>query len=96
MVRYWKLVGVVLAVAILAVSPMAAHIEEGIYHARVIPNYQNRVLAHISSEEVPRFGDLAFMAEKQPAARENLLQFLLVNVRLDEDAAADQAFIKID
>jgi hypothetical protein len=36
------------------------------------------------------------MAEKQPAPRENLLQFLLVNVRLDEDAAADQAFVNID
>ena len=36
------------------------------------------------------------MAQKEPAAGEDLLQLLLVDLRLDEDAPADQPAFGID
>jgi hypothetical protein len=36
------------------------------------------------------------VAQKEPAAGEDLLQLLRVDLRLDKDAAADQAVLGID
>jgi hypothetical protein len=77
------------------IPPMAAHIEKGIYPPMAIPNHYYRILAHVGGEEVSRLGDLGLMAEKQPAASKNLLQFLLVDVVLDVDASADQTLVSI-
>src|SRR5262249_36560519 len=79
-----------------AITPMAAHIEKGMDLSLAVSSHENRVFAHGGAEEVARLGDLALMAQKQPAAGEDLLQLLLVDPPLDEDAPADQAPVGID
>jgi len=79
-----------------AIAAMAADIQKGVYLALAVAHHQDGVLAHIGGEEVARLWYLALVAQEQPAARENPLQLLLVDLRLDEDAAADQAILGID
>ena len=47
-------------------------------------------------QEIARLGNLALVAEEQPGAGEDVPLFLLVDLRLDKDAAADQAALGID
>jgi len=55
------------------VAPMPAHIEKGVHLPLAIAHHQDRVLAHRRAEEVPRLGDLALVAQEEPAAGEDLL-----------------------
>jgi hypothetical protein len=59
---------------------------------------QHRVLAHLGlgREKVAGPWDLALVAQEQPAAGKDLLQFLFIDLLLDEDAAADEAAIGVD
>src|ERR1700732_4184436 len=75
---------------------MAADVQKSADLALRVPDDQNRVLAHVSGEEVARQRDLAFMAQEEPAAGEDPLQLLLVELRLDEDAATDQTLLGVD
>src|SRR5438105_2605604 len=75
---------------------MAADVEEGVDLARAVAHHQHRVLTHIGRKEVTRLRDLALVAQKEPAARENPLLLLFVDLRLNKDAAADQTAIGID
>src|SRR5207253_11523585 len=79
-----------------AVAAMAADIQEGAHHAGGVAHHQYRVLAHIGRKEMAGLGDLALMAQKEPAAGEDPLQLLPVDLRLDKDAAADQAAVAVD
>ena len=54
------------------------------------PGDEDGVFAHVGGEEVAGIGDLGLMAEEEPAAGEDALLFLLVDVGFDVDAAADQ------
>src|SRR5271166_4022727 len=78
------------------VAAMAADIQKGMHLARRVAHNENRVFAHVSGEKIAGLRDLALMAQKEPAARENALQLLLINIRLDEDAATDEAILGID
>src|SRR5271169_5573409 len=78
------------------VAAMAANIQKGMHLARRVAHNENRVFAHVSGEKIAGLRDLALMAQKEPAARENALQLLLINIRLDEDAATDEAILGID
>src|SRR5262245_28409774 len=75
---------------------MAADIEECADFARSVAHHQNRVFAHIGGKEIAGLRDLAVMAQKEPAAGKDPLQFLLINIRLDKDAATDQTLFGID
>src|ERR1700722_19087480 len=68
---------------------MAADIEERAHFARGVAHHQHRVLAHIGRQEISWSRELAVVTQIKPAAREDLLQFLLVNLRLDENPPAD-------
>src|SRR5262249_51281472 len=72
---------------------MAADIQKGVHLALRVTHHEDRVFAHIRAEEVTGLRDLALVAQEQPAAGKNLLQLLLVDLSLDEDAPADQAFV---
>src|SRR5258708_6719004 len=78
-----------------AIAAMAADIEEGADLAGGVSHHQHRVLAHIGRKEVTRLRNLALVAQKEPAARENPLLLLFVDLRLDEDATADEPFVGI-
>ena len=75
---------------------MSADVEEGVDLAGAVAHHQHRVLAHVGGEEVAGVGDLCLVAEEEPAAGENLLQFLMVDGILAEYAGADQAPVNID
>src|SRR5262249_7258675 len=77
------------------IAAVAADVEEGVDAALTVAYHQDRVLAHIRAEEVTRLGDLALMAQKQPAAGKDLRQLLLVDLWLDKDASTDQAALCI-
>ena len=68
-----------------AIAAVAADVEEGADRAVGVAHHEDRVLAHVGGEVVPGIGDLGLVAEEQPAAGKDLLQFLLVDVGLDED-----------
>src|SRR5712691_4102608 len=78
------------------VAPMAADVEKGVHLPRAVAHHQDRVLAHGGTEEVAGLGDLALVAQKQPATGEDLLQLLLVDLLLDEDAPTHEALLSID
>ncbi len=56
----------------------------------------HRFLAHARDEEVARIGYQALVPDEQPGAREQLLQFLAVEVGRDEDLAADGTAFEVD
>ena len=53
-------------------------------------------LAHSRDKEIAGLRDLALMADKQPSAREEPLQFLPVDLLVDKDLAADPPRRHID
>src|SRR5215469_1174358 len=78
-----------------SVAAMPADIQKGMHLARRVAHDENWVFTHVSGEEIARPRDLALMAQKEPAAGEDPLQFLLIDLGLDEDAATDQALLGI-
>jgi hypothetical protein len=56
---------------------------------KVLARDDNRVLAHVSAEEVVRLRNLRLVAEEEPAAGEDFLQLLLVDFRVGINAAVD-------
>src|SRR5262252_4043832 len=78
------------------IAPMPADVEEGVEGAPAVAYHQDRVFAHKRAEEVAGLGDLTLMAEKQPAAGEDLHQLLLVDRRPDEDTPADQTLLGVN
>src|SRR5262245_7003122 len=77
------------------IAPMPADVEEGMDGALAVAYHQDRVFTHKRAEEIAGLGDLTLMAEKQPAAGEDLHQLLRVDLRLDEDATADQTLLGV-
>jgi hypothetical protein len=75
---------------------VAAHIQKGVDPAVAVAHDEHRVLTHIGRVEIAGFRDLAFVAQKQPAAGENLLLLLLVDFRLDKNPAADEPVFAVD
>src|SRR5260221_5975501 len=78
------------------VATMPADIQESAHLPVAAADDQNRVFAHIGGQEIARLRNLAVVTQIQPAAREDLLQLLFVDLGLDEDTAADQATIAVD
>ena len=75
---------------------MPANIQEGADHPAGVADDQHRIFAHVGREEIARLRDLAVVAQKEPAAGEDALQLLLIDLRLDKDAAADMPGAEID
>ncbi|MCY1438955.1 hypothetical protein D9M71_551730 [compost metagenome] len=57
------------------------HLDRGI----LLANHQHLVLTHGGGDVVAGLGNLRFVGDEQPAAGEDLLQFLLVDVAIPED-----------
>ena len=73
-----------------AVAAVSTDVEEGVNLAGGVAGDEDGVLAHVGGEEVAGVGYLGLVAEEEPAAGEDALLFLLVDVGFDVDAAADQ------
>jgi hypothetical protein len=68
-----------------AVSAMSAQVEKGFDLALFISSENHRILTHVSAEKVVGIGNLALVAQIEPAACENLCQLLLVDLAIRED-----------
>ena len=88
--------GIAVTGAAQPVAAVPADIEKGAHDAVAAAHDQHRVLAHPGREKVARPRDLALVAQEQPAAGKDLLQFLFIDLLLDEDAAADEAAVGVD
>src|SRR6516165_372623 len=75
---------------------MAAGIQEHVHRALCIAAQDYRFLAHTGNEEVAWIWNLAFVADEQPCAGEQLLQLLAVQLWRDEDLAADNTPFGVD
>jgi hypothetical protein len=75
---------------------MAAGIEEYMNPALVVAAQDDGLVTHTGDEKIARFGNLAVVADEQPGAGEEFLQFLAVNIRRGEDVAIDGARGEID
>ena len=60
------------------------------------PSDDDLLLAHATAHEVAAPGDLTLMAHQQPHAGEDLLQLLLVNVRVTENRVVNGALGRVD
>lgn len=61
---------------------VATLVEKRFDAAVLLAHHHHGVFAHIGVKEIARFGDLAFVGQKQPAASEDAFQLQLVNVRV--------------
>src|SRR5687768_6107344 len=77
-------------------ASMAARVVERADPSLVVTCDQDGVLTHRGGEVVVRFRQQALVAEKQPAAREYLLQLLIVDLLVDEELTADEPIVVDD
>ena len=77
-------------------AAMTARIQERVHDALLVPAKNDRLLAHSGGVEIAGLGDETLVPDEQPGACENLLQFLLVKVRIDENFAADEAPVRVN
>jgi hypothetical protein len=61
-----------------------------------VAHHQDQIFAHVGGKEVTAVRNLTVVAQKQPAAGEDPLQILPINLRLDKDSPADKAALVID
>jgi len=71
-------------------------VQENMDPALAVAAENHRFLAHGRHEKVSRFADLALVSDVQPSPGEQLLLFLGVYLRVDEDFPADEAGVQID
>ena len=81
--------GIALIVAADLHALMPTGVQEHVDRLLPVPAQEHRFLPHTRHKVVPGFGNLAFMADEQPGAREDPLHLLLVDVFIDEDFTAD-------
>src|SRR5215472_14421897 len=81
--------GVSFVVAAYLHAAVPAGIQEDVDLARAVAAQDHRLLPHARDKEIPRVRDLAFVADKEPDAREEPFQLLLVDLVVDKDLAAD-------
>ena len=72
---------------------MTTDVQERTHLPPAVAHDQDRVFAHVGGEEIAGLRDLAFVAQEEPAAREDLPELLLVDLLLDEDATTDEAVL---
>src|SRR5580698_8539341 len=75
---------------------MSAGVQEHMHRPPGVAAQDDRPVTHPRDEEVAGTGDLALMADEQPGAGEQFLEFLAVEFGRDEDLAADRAVFRID
>ncbi len=78
------------------VATVAADVEESTDLAGGVAHHKHWVFGHPGGEKVARQRDLAVMAEEEPAARKDPRQLLIIDLRLDKDAAAEKSVRDID
>ena len=75
---------------------MAAHVQERPHLPVPTSPEQHGILAHVGGEEVVGIGDLGLVSQEEPAASEDPLQLLLVDVLGDEHLAFQQPLFGIN
>jgi len=69
------------------VATVRAGVEEALHAAVFLADDQHIVFTHIGRDVVAGLGNLGFVGDEQPAAGEDALQLLIVDVAIPEDVA---------
>ena len=77
-------------------ASVATGVQEGVDLPSLIPRQDDGFFAHAGDEKIARARDLALVPQEQPGPREDVLELLLVDVRVHEDLTADLAVLEID
>ena len=77
-------------------AAMPARIQEHVHDALLVAAQDDRLLAHARGVEVAGLGNQALVPDEQPGAGEQLLQFLLVEIGINEDFAANEALVRVN
>src|SRR5579871_3079623 len=88
--------GVAFVIAAHAVPPMTAGVEKDVHLTLLVPHDDHRLFAHSPEDIIARIRNLAFVAHKEPGAREDLLELLLVDLRIEEYLPANEAVLLIN
>src|SRR5207302_10703956 len=73
------------------VAAMGTGVQEDVDLVVAAAGDDDLLLAHARADEIARVGDLADVADEEPAAGQDLFQLLLVDVRVAEDRRAAAA-----
>jgi hypothetical protein len=65
--------GIAVVGAAQTVASVATDVQKSAYLTLAVAHYQNGVLAHVSSNEIPRIWNLTFVAQEEPTTGENML-----------------------
>src|SRR2546425_9028822 len=87
---------IALVVATHLHAPMPAGVQEDMNPLLPVPDEDDRFLAHAGDEVVAGLGNLALVPDEEPAVGEELLLFLLVELLVDEELAADESLLHVD
>src|SRR2546423_1529418 len=71
------------------VAAMATHVQKGVNLALRVSGKKHGVFAHIGSNEIVGLRNLTLMAYEKPAAPEDLLKLLLIDLRIRKDTTVD-------
>src|SRR5713101_2284211 len=75
---------------------MAALIHEGRDRAVALSHDEDRILGHVGRKKVTRLRNLALVAEEEPRAGENSVEFELVDRGIDENRGRELAGLDVD
>jgi hypothetical protein len=75
---------------------MPARIQKYVDFALFVTAKDYGLFAHPRRIKISRVRNEAFVPNQQPCARENLVELLLVNVRVYKDLTADETVVDID
>src|SRR5262249_43333754 len=86
---------VALVVAADHVAPVRAGVEKYVDLAVAAASDDDLLLAHARPDEIAGVRDLAFVPDEEPVASEDLVELLLINVRVAENGSADPTFFVV-
>ena len=78
------------------IATMPAAVKKGVRLAVVVAPQDDGILTHICGEIVAGLRDGTIVSEELPAAGKDPFQFLGIDIRVDEDVAADRPRRQID
>src|SRR5262249_40975439 len=77
-------------------AAVTARIEKDAHHAVVVAHQDGWIDAAGPAQHVARIGNFALVADEEPAAPEDAIDFHAKDFGIGEDAARDQAFLRAD
>src|SRR4051812_44154505 len=88
--------GVPLLVAAYLHAAMPARVQERVHHSLLVAAQDDRLFTHATSVEIAGIWNKAFMTNEQPGPRKDLVEFLLIEIRIHEDFTGNESLLGIN